>query len=109
MGVFGVKIYEDDIALDVKEEYLEKLKKGIEDEIALKEIIKEYKDYISDIDDGPVFWIALADTMWNEGRLTEEVKKEALNAIDKNLIRWKDEVDEKEYKLRERELLKFYL
>lgn len=107
MGVFGVKIYEDDIALDVKEEYLEKLKKGIEDEIALKEIIKEYKDYISDIDDGPVFWIALADTMWKVGRLTEKVKKEALKAIDKNLKRWKKETNEKEYKLREKELLKF--
>lgn len=107
MGVFGIKIYDDDTALDVKEEYLEKLKNGIDNEKALKEIIEENKEYIEDIDDGPVFWIALADTMWNEGRLTEEVKKEALNAIDKNLIRWKDEVDEKEYKLRERELLKF--
>ena len=107
MGVFGVKIYEDDIALDVKEEYLEKLRKGIEDKTALKEIIKEYKDYISDIDEGPVFWIALADTMWKVGRLTEKVKREALNAIDKNLIRWKKETNEKEYKLREKELLKF--
>lgn len=107
MGVFGVKIYEDDLALDVKEGYLDKLKKGIKDEVALKEIIKEYKDYINDIDDGPVFWIALANTMWKVGRLTEKVKKEALNAIDKNLIKWKRETDEKEYKLREKELLKF--
>ena len=107
MGVFGIKIYDDDMALDVKEEYLEKLKKGIDNEKALKEIIEENKDYIEDIDEGPVFWIALADTMWNEGRLTEKVKKEAINAIDKNLIKWKDEVDEKEYKLREKELLKF--
>lgn len=107
MGVFGVKIYEDDLALDVKEEYLDKLKKGIKDEVALKEMVEEYEDSIDDIDDGPVFWIALADTMWKVGRLTEKVKKEALNAIDKNLTRWKNEVDEKEYKLRKKELLKF--
>lgn len=107
MGVFGVKIYEDDIALDVKEEYLEKLKNGIDDKIALKEMVEEYEDSINDIDDGPVFWIALANTMWKVGRLTEKVKKVALKSIDKNLTRWRNEVDEKEYKLREKELLKF--
>ena len=107
MGVFGVKIYEDDLALDVKGEYLDKLKKGIKDEVALKEIVEEYEDSINDIDDGPVFWIALANTMWEVGRLTEKVKKEALKSIDKNLTRWRNEVDKKEYKLREKELLKF--
>lgn len=107
MGIYGVKIYEDDFALDVKEEYLKKLKSGINNEKALKEIIEENKENIEDIDDGPVFWIALADTMWNEGRLTEEVKKEALESINKNLEKWKNEVDEKEYKLREKELLNF--
>ena len=32
MGAWGVKIYQDDVACDVKEEYVEALRKGISNE-----------------------------------------------------------------------------
>lgn len=109
MGIWGAKLYEDDLALDIKDEYIEKLKQGKSDEEALKEIIEENTEVIEDEDEGPVFWLALADTMWKKGRLTEKVKKEALLGIEKNLKQWKEEASSKEYAQRKRELENFKL
>lgn len=106
MGTWGTKLYEDDIAIDVKEEYTEKLKNGLKNEEALEQIIDEYKSTIEDSDEAPVFWLALADTMWKLGRLTEKVKKEAKKNIKLNLKNWKQEVSKEEYKKRETELQK---
>lgn len=41
MGTWGTNLYENDLALDLKEEYIEKLKKGIENKEALEQIKQE--------------------------------------------------------------------
>jgi hypothetical protein len=47
---------------------------------------------IADYDDGPVFWLALAATQWEYGRLHPRAKARALMIIDqrKDLDRWAD-------------------
>ena len=107
MGTWGTKLYENDLALDLKEEYIEKLKKGIENKEALEQIKQEYKEEIEDNDEETVFWMVLADTMWNLGKMTDEVKNKALQSIKKDLKKWEQESENsKDVVKREKELEK---
>lgn len=92
MGAWGEKIYQDDIACDIKEEYLDLLREGASNEEATEKLLSSNKEFINDVDDGPIFWFALADTQWNYGKLLPHVKKEAIKAIDNesDLDRWKE-------------------
>lgn len=92
MGAWGVGLYQDDVTCDVKEEYVNRLKVGMSNEEAMINIIECNIDYIKDEDDGPLFWMALADTQWKYGRLDSYVKDEALKAINNglNLEGWKE-------------------
>ena len=108
MGTWGAKLYQDDLALDIKEDYIEKLKSGKTNEEALKEILEMYEESIKDEEEGPIFWLVLADTMWKVGRLTKEVKEKAIQEIERgtNLKYWEEEGTKGEYRTRERELQK---
>lgn len=108
MGIWGPKLYEDDLALDIKEDYIEKIENGVTTKKALEEIKAMYAESIEDTDESPIFWMTLADTMWELGNLTEEVKNKAIEEIEKgnNLKLWKEEADENVYKTREKELEK---
>lgn len=104
MATWGPKIYQDDIAEDVRNYYKDQLKRGKTNEEVTKELIDSNQDIISDIDDAPVFWFALADTQWELGRLLPFVKQKALEYLQKgtNLERWKAESStQKEIKIRE--------
>ncbi len=93
MGAWGTKLYQDDVAQDVKEQYKESLKKGKSNEEATQQVFDDYRPMLNDIDDGPVFWFALAETQWSLGRLLPEVKEQALACIDKGTdqARWERE------------------
>ena len=103
MGTWGTKIYEDDTASDVKEEYIDLLKQGIENEEATNRLIEGYDT--EDEEEGPIFWFALANIQWEYGRLLENVKKQALYYIESGieLERWEE--DKKLYEKR-KEVLK---
>ena len=55
--------------------------------------LHQNQSLISDPDDAPSFWFALADTQWDLGRLENCVKEQALYHIDAghNLRRWEVE------------------
>ena len=103
MGTWGTKIYEDDTASDVKEEYIDLLKQGIGNEEATNRLIEGYDT--EDEEEGPIFWFALANIQWEYGRLLEKVKKQALYYIESGieLERWEE--DKKLYEKR-KEVLK---
>ena len=61
MGAWGVKLYQNDLAEDIKYEYTEYLREGKTNEEATKELILKYEGMLEDIDDGPNFWFVLAD------------------------------------------------
>ena len=100
MGAWGANLYQDDVALDVKDEYKDNLRRGKTNEEAMQEIIDKYQELLEDEEDRGVFWLALADTQWNLGRLDEQVKKQALEIIElgTDLKRW--EINEKLYNKR---------
>lgn len=91
MGTWGTSLYDNDLTGDIRDDYLDKLKRGKTNEDATKELIDE-KTNTGDIDDEPLFWFALADTQWNYGRLQPEVKEKALFYLshDKEWERWKE-------------------
>lgn len=96
MGNWGVGIYQNDIGDAVRFSYISKLKSGLDDNTALKDLITEYKNEIEDDDDKFDFWFALADVLHNYGRLTDEVKSNAIALLNNNDIeRWNNNSDKK--------------
>lgn len=107
MASWGAKLYQDDIAEDVRDYYKDQLKRGKTNEEVTKELIEDNEDIIQDEDEAPVFWFALADTQWNLGRLLPYVKEKALEYLNSKstLNRWeKEAINQKEYKTREKVL-----
>ena len=78
MGAWGTGLYQDDIAMEVREYYQELLKKGISNEESLDCVLEAFEEVLEDADDAPPFWFGLADTQWKLGRLTDEVREQAL-------------------------------
>src|SRR5262245_57383561 len=90
MAASGVGLFHDDVAVDVRSKYLDLLARGASDAEAFRTMEREWKDAIADFDDGPVFWLALAATQWEYGRLHPRAKSQALKVIDqgKGIERW---------------------
>ncbi len=91
MGSWGVKLYQDDVAYDVKEEYIEALRKGISNEEITEKLIEEYTSH-KDEEEESIFWLALSDIQWKYGRLLDKVKENAIKVIDSeiDLKRWEE-------------------
>ena len=81
MGIWGPGLYENDIGEDIREYYLDQLRRGRIGREITEELIKDYKYVIKDVDEAPLFWFALADTQWELGRLEPEVEKKAIYYI----------------------------
>lgn len=77
MGFWGYKLYDNDLALDVRDDYKQKLEKGKDEDTVTKEMLERYREEISDIDEAPIFWYAFADIQWEFGRLEDFVKEKA--------------------------------
>src|SRR5437899_11658777 len=70
MGVWGSGIFADDNASDLREEYRKLIGDGVAGPAATDRLIEEWAPH-KDTDLAPVFWIALAVTEWNCGRLED--------------------------------------
>ena len=82
MGTWGPKLYEDDLAEDIKNEYEELLEKGKNNRDAIEDIYQIYKEEIEDPDEKSVKEIELGE----------------------NLERWKNEASEEDYIIRKKEI-----
>lgn len=80
MVITEFDLYQSDLAMEVKSRYLTKLHCG-EEEVA-SSLMKEFEHELLDVDDAPLFWLALADIQWDYGRLDNIVKANALALID---------------------------
>jgi hypothetical protein len=85
MASWGPKLYQDDLAQDIKDKYKDLLKRGKTSEQILEQFIEEFGNEIEDSDEAPIFWFALADTQWELGRLLPVVKKKAIEWIEKGV------------------------
>jgi hypothetical protein len=90
MGTSGTALYSDDTACDVRDEFVQQLSRFRDPAQATASLLRSWKEQIADMDEGPVFWLALAETQWKYGCLDAVVKSRALDVIDyeSDLHRW---------------------
>jgi hypothetical protein len=90
MGTSGAGIFADDVACDVRDQFIELLATGTSAAEASSTLQALWSDAIADSDDGPVFWLALAATQWKYGMLTTDVRDQALTVLASGagLARW---------------------
>ena len=90
MGTSGTALFNDDVASDVKRDFLDLLRRGLKPDRAVEVLTKDWATSIADADDGPTFWLALAATQWAYGCLDDAIKRKAIEVIDNgdDLARW---------------------
>lgn len=95
MGAWGVAIFSDDLAADLRDDFRDLIGDGLTAAEATDRLMAEYASSLDDPDEMPVFWIALAAAQWKLGRLEERTKLAALQVIDDgtDLKRWDDPKD----------------
>ena len=81
MGYWGVGLYENDMAMDVKDFLIEQMEKGKPINKIEKMLLQEYQFLEGDIVEESSFWLALADTEWNYGQLTAIAKEKAFDFL----------------------------
>ncbi len=84
MGTWSTGLFSNDTTCDIRDTYIDFLKQQLSDKEAYEKTYESYKELIG-TDEEPLFWYALAETQWNAGRLTSEVKIIALEFIKNNL------------------------
>ena len=80
--IWGNGLYCNDTSLDTRDEFVEYLREGMDTEAITSIMIEENEELLEDPFDGRMFWLALADTQWNWGRLLPEVKDKVLEVIN---------------------------
>ena len=95
MGTWGVAIFSDDLAADLRADLTELIGEGLSVSEATDRLMTEYASSLNDPDEKTVFWIALASAQWKIGRLEERTKQTALQIMDdgSDLIRWQNPKD----------------
>ena len=74
MGTWGPNLYQNDTSLDVKDEFEKLYNEGKNVQEITDILTEDYKSIIGDIEEEPLFWLALADTQWEFGVLLPVVK-----------------------------------
>ena len=83
MGAWGTGLYSNDSAEDIRDAYIKLLEEQFTNEQAYNKLTEMFQEYLKS-DEEYIFWYSLSDTQWRLGRLMPNVKKEALEWIDKS-------------------------
>ena len=106
LGTWSAALFGNDIAIDVRFNYMEYLRSGMSNAKATRQIIADYEDELADEYEASIVWCALAATQWKVGRLQKNVRNKALRAIKNggDLPRWEEENTPREVASRRRVL-----
>jgi len=90
MGTSSTALFADDVARDVRQQLMDLLASGEHPQHAIEGMTRQWVAPGADVEEVPVFWLALAATAWEHGCLDENLKAKALAVIDggKDLHRW---------------------
>lgn len=93
MGAWGYGIRHDDFVLDVIGVFEELLKTGHSVRDATKTVKSRFAAEIKNSDDGPLFWLALADVQWTYGELESQVLNRVQGDFDsgRSLDAWRED------------------
>ncbi len=81
MGVFSSSIFGNDLAADVRGDYLKARAAGDSVDAAVVRVRKVFAQTMRDADDCRIVWIALAATQSLANELSEDIRTQALKAI----------------------------
>lgn len=97
MGTWGVGLFENDTACDVRSDFCEFVADGASPVAASQWLIDQWVPD-DDPDEGPVVWLTLAALQSRVGWLDERVKQRALRIINdgSDLQGWIDEATERD-------------
>ena len=82
MGTWGVNVFENDIAADVRSEYRDLVAEGLDGPIATDRLLASCAGRVEDPEEGLDFWIGLAAAQFEVGRLEDRIRDRALAHID---------------------------
>lgn len=85
MGYCGTKLYDSDLAHDIRNTYIDFLKIGKSNKEIVERIFKEYNFKFDDDPEKFEVYLILADTMWDYGRLDDDIKNYAIKIIDNDM------------------------
>lgn len=92
VGTWGNGIFDDEVALAIKDEFENDLKAGLSINIATARILQAYSDMLDDEDEGPIVYLSLAVLQIEHESLHQEIKVKALEIIEtgQGLTRWEE-------------------
>ena len=82
MSASGTRVFDDDVACDIRAQYRAHLKDGKAPAQATRAVLRDWKPALADSEDGPVIWLALAAIQCQYGCLEPRVKAKAIAVID---------------------------
>ena len=75
MGTWGFGILDDDVARDVYDQYVDAHAAGQQADAIVRTLNASFAHVIADPDEGPLFWLAVAQAQWECSGVTPEVRK----------------------------------
>jgi hypothetical protein len=96
------------MACDVRDAYRQLVADGSAGPEATDRLLRQWTEVLEDEDEGPIFWLALAATQWDCGRLEQRVQAKALETIDNgsSLALWSEGGESRILKQRQAALAK---
>ena len=93
MGAWGYGIRQDDFVLDVIGVFEDLLKAGKSVREAAEGVTSKFTAEIKDAEDGPLFWLALADMQWTYGELDSQILNRVKEDLDsgRSLAPWTED------------------
>ena len=93
MGAWGYGIRQDDFVLDVIGVFEDLLKAGKSIRDATDAVRSKFATEMMDADDGPLFWIALADVQWTYGELEPQIRTRVKEDLEfgRSLAAWTED------------------
>jgi hypothetical protein len=92
MGAWSTTILGDDFAADVYGEFIEAYNDGKELSAIRRELETKNKNELNEPDEGPIFWLVLAEAQWDCGSLDSDVLAKVGEIVNKELAldRWRE-------------------
>jgi hypothetical protein len=90
MGTWGSGVLDDDFARDVYDHYVEAHAAGQPAGTIVQTLQRDFAGSVSDPDEGPLFWLAVAHAQWDCARVMPEVRERVDEIIAQSLglARW---------------------
>ena len=91
MGAWGPGFYSDDETMDIRDDYLDGLRKKQTPEQTLKQMVETFQPD-QNAESGYLFWLTIARLQWEYGHLDDDIRRRALDILASGVDqeRWKE-------------------